>query len=163
MTRYNNTSGSCKSIRVVLTPLEVDEISEWCNSFVVVPKANCKVRLCLDPAQLNQALIRPVHREPTLNDILPKLNSIQYLSLIDTSSRYHNLWLDEKSSYLMMFTCQFGRYRYKRLPFGAAPAGDLFHQKIDEIFNNMPNVFGIADDILVAGYNTDGKDHDDTV
>ena len=27
----------------------------------------------------------------------------------------------------------------------------------------MPNVFGIADDILVAGYNTDGKDHDDTV
>ena len=27
----------------------------------------------------------------------------------------------------------------------------------------MPNVFGIADDILVAGYDTDGKDHDDTV
>ena len=27
----------------------------------------------------------------------------------------------------------------------------------------MPNVFGIADDILVAGYKADGKDHDKTV
>ena len=36
-------------------------------------------------------------------------------------------------------------------------------KKNDEFFNDMPNVFGIADDILVAGYDTDGKDHDDMV
>ena len=65
---------------------------------MVVPKANHKVRLYLYPAQLNQALIRPVHRGPTLNDILPKLNKVQYLSLMDASSGYHNLWLDEKPS-----------------------------------------------------------------
>ena len=39
----------------------------------------------------------------------------------------------------------------------------MFQQKIDEICNDMPNVFGTADDILVAGYDTDGKDHDDMV
>ena len=33
--------------------------------------------------------------------------------------------------------------------------------KIDEIFNDMPNVFGIADDILVIGYDKDGTDHDE--
>ena len=27
----------------------------------------------------------------------------------------------------------------------------------------MPNVFGIADDILVVGYDSDGKNHDDTL
>ena len=53
----------------IITPLGVDERSEWCNNFVLVPKANGKVRLCLDPAQLNQALIRPVHRGVTLIDI----------------------------------------------------------------------------------------------
>ena len=37
------------------TPLGVDEMAEWCNSFALVPKANGKVRLCVDPAQLNQA------------------------------------------------------------------------------------------------------------
>ena len=37
---------------------------EWCNSFVLVPQANGKVRLCLDPARLSQVLIRPVQRSP---------------------------------------------------------------------------------------------------
>ena len=40
-------------------------------------------------------------------------------------------------------------------------AGDMFQCKIDEIFKNLPNVFGIADDILVVGYDTDGKDNDE--
>ena len=47
---------------------------QWGNSFVLVLKPNDKVRLCLNPEMLNQALIRPVYREPTLNDIFPKLN-----------------------------------------------------------------------------------------
>ena len=45
----------------LITLLGVDETAEWCNSFVLVPKANGKVRLCLDPPQLNQALIRVQH------------------------------------------------------------------------------------------------------
>ena len=61
----------------IITPLGMNKTSEWCNSFMLVPKANGKVRLCLDPARLNQALIRPVHQGPPLNDILPKLNNIQ--------------------------------------------------------------------------------------
>ena len=36
-------------------------------------------------------------------------------------------------------------------------------KEIDEIFKDMPNVFGIADDVLVAGYEDDGRDHDKTV
>ena len=35
--------------------------------------------------------------------------------------------------------------------------------KIDEIFNDMPKVFGIADDILVIGYKKDGADHEEAV
>ena len=95
----------------IIALLGVNETLEWCNSFVLVPKANGKVRLSLDPAQLNQALIRLVHRGPTLNDILPKLNNIRYISLINASSGYHNFRLDKKSSYLTTFACQFGTYR----------------------------------------------------
>ena len=81
----------------IITPLGVDETAEWCNSFVLVPKANSKVRLCLDLARLNQALIRPIHRGLTLNDILPRLNNVKYRSIIDLSLEYHNLQLDTKS------------------------------------------------------------------
>ena len=83
---------------------------EQCNSFVLVPKANGKVRLCLDPARLNQALIRPIYRGPTFNNILPRLNNVKYMSIINASLGYHNLQLDTKSSYLTTFACPFCRH-----------------------------------------------------
>ena len=64
-----------------------------------------------DAQGFNQVLIKPVHMGPTLKNILPILDNLQYLPLIDASSGYHTLWLDEKSSYLMMLVCQFGRYK----------------------------------------------------
>ena len=136
----------------------MDETAGWCNSFVLVLKSNVQVRLCLDPARLNQALIKPVHRGPTL-----KLDNAQCLSIIDASYGYHNLKLDKKPSYFTTVVCQFGRYRCKRLPFGVAPAGDMFQRKTGEIFKYLSNVFGIADGILVVGYDVDGKNHDDTI
>ena len=136
----------------IITPLGVDDSAGWCNSFVLVPKASGKVGLCLDPARLNQVLIRPIHRGPTLNNILPRLNNVKYMSIIDASSGCHNLQLDKKSSYLTTFACPFSRYWYKHLPFTAVLAGDMFQHKTDEIFSDMPNVFGIVDDILVIGY-----------
>ena len=61
-----------------------------------------KVRLCLDPVRLNEALKQPVHRVPTLSYIFPKLSNAKYLSFIDACSRYHSLRFDEQSSYLTM-------------------------------------------------------------
>ena len=121
----------------IIALLGVDETLECWNSFVLVPKANGKVRLCLDPAQLNQALIRLIHWGPTLNDILLKLNNEQYMSIIDVSSGYHNLKLDMQSSYLTTFSCLFGRYQYKCLLFEAVPVGNMFQRKIDKIFNDI--------------------------
>ena len=60
-------------------------------------KAYGKVHLCLDLARFNKALIRPVHIGSALNDILLTLAGIKYTILIDASSGYHNLKLDEKS------------------------------------------------------------------
>ena len=79
------------------------------------------------------------------------------MSIINASSGYHNLNLDKQLSYLTTFSCPFGRYRYKHLPFGAVPVGNMFQHKIDKIFNDMPNEFGIADDILVIGYDKMGQ------
>ena len=73
------------------------------------------------------------------------------------------LKLDDRSSYLTTFVCQFDRKRYKRLLFGETPAGDMLKHKIYEIFRDLPNVFGTVDGILVAGYDIDGKDHDKTL
>ena len=62
-----------------------------------------------------------------------------------------------------MFACQFGRYRYQKIIVWTTTAGDMFQRKIDEIFKDLPNLFGTVDDILVVGYEIDDKDHDETL
>ena len=39
-----------------------------------------------------------------------------------------------------------------RVPFGVLPIEDMFQRKIDKILNNLHNVCGTADGILVVGY-----------
>ena len=82
--------------------------------------------------------------------------------LIDASSRYHNLKLDEKSSYLT-FSFQFGMYEHIRLPFEAALAGNMFQKKKDKLFDDIPNVFDIADDILITGCDAASSNHDENL
>ena len=76
------------------------------------------------------------------------LIQMQYLTLIDASSGHHNLKVGKKS-YLTTFIYQFGRYRYATSRFSLAPAGDMFQQKVDEIFKDLLNIFGIAYGILI--------------
>ena len=48
---------------------------------------------------------------------------------------------------------------YMRMGFDIMLAGDMFLWKIDVVFKDLPKVFGIADDILIVGYDADGKEH----
>ena len=36
----------------------------------------------------------------------------------------------------------------------------MFQKKINELFNDIPHVCGIADGILIAGFDVDGREHD---
>ena len=81
---------------LILALLEVDERAKWCNSFVTISKPISTVYLCLDPIKFNQALKWLVHRGPTINVILIKLTNIHYMTIIDASSGYHSLKLNEK-------------------------------------------------------------------
>ena len=136
----------------------MDETSEWCNSFVLVPKGEWQSK-----TMFIKQLIRPVHRGATLNDILPRLSCVKYHTLTYANSGCHNLKLDGKSSYLTNFSCPFGRYQYIQLPFGESPVGDIFQKKIDELFSGMSNVFHIADGIMIAGFDESCKEHDETL
>ena len=59
--------------------------------------------------------------------------------------------LDEASSYLTTFSPPFGPYRYLRLPFGISASLDLFQLKCNEIFEGLPGVTAIVDDIVIYG------------
>ena len=56
------------------------------EQFFIAPKPNNTVCLCLDPVLCNQAFTIPVHGEPIINDILPKLTNVCYMTLIGTNT-----------------------------------------------------------------------------
>ena len=83
-----------------------------------------------------------------------------YISLVYAGYGYHNLRLNEQSSYLTTFSSHVGRCRFKQLPFGATPSVDIYQRKTEEIFKELLNKFGIADTV---GYDSNGRDHDKTL
>ena len=119
----------------VIIHLDINETSKWCKSFMLVPKANDRVRLCLDLAWLNEVLKRPIHRDLTLDGILPRLADVKYITLINMTEGYHNLKPDEQSSYLITFSCPFGRYMW--IPFGVVPVGDMFQRWTEQGAKDM--------------------------
>ena len=142
----------------ILRKLKIDEKSEWLNSFVCVRKPNGSICLCLDPTHLNKYIVRPHHNSKTLDDIFPKLAGAKKFSMVDSTKSFFNLNLTRKVSLLTTFGTMYGHYCYLRVPMGASLSSDVYQFKIDEIFEDISQCVGIADDIVIFGY--DVHDHD---
>ena len=144
----------------VLVP--VTEPAESVSQIAVVHKRNGKLRICIDPQPLNAALKREHYRLPVLDDVLPELNDAKVFSKLDVREAYWHVRLDEPSSKLTTIITPFGRYMWKRLPFGLKVSSEIFQRKIDEALGNLKGVFNIVDDIIVVGCgSTDAKAVDD--
>ncbi|CAB3997499.1 Hypothetical predicted protein [Paramuricea clavata] len=92
----------------IITKVREGEPTAWVNSLVYRRKPNGRLRICLDPKDLNAAIQRDHHVTPTLEEILPKLNGATHFSILDARSGYWNVTLDEESSYLTTFNSPFG-------------------------------------------------------
>ena len=130
---------------------KVEKPTPWVSSLVLVKKSNGKLRLCLDPKPLNEALQRSQFRMPTLEDILPELSHAKVFSVADVKNGYWHIALDEDSQDLTTFGTPFGRYKFKRMPFGIKVAPEVFQQKLHEALTGLPGIYAVADDILIAG------------
>lgn len=100
----------------VLAP--VDEPTDWVNQMAIATKRDGSLRICIDPRSLNLALKREHYQLPVLDDILPDLAKAKVFSKVDLSHGYWHCTLEEESSLLTTFSTPFGRYRWRRLPFG---------------------------------------------
>ena len=141
----------------IIRKLDVNEHSDWCSSLVYVTKTDGSLRCCLDPKKLNQNLKRAPHKIPTLEEINPIFSGATVFSKLDAKAGYWSVHLHEDSQLLTTFRTPFGRYCWKRLPFGLNVSQDIFQARMDMIVEGLEGVANIADDVGIAG--TDDKDH----
>ncbi|KAK3756012.1 hypothetical protein QZH41_003623 [Actinostola sp. cb2023] len=129
---------------------KVSEPTEWISSMVVVTTPK-KIRICLDPLDLNKAIQRPKYQMPTLEEVLPRITNAKVFSTLDAKDGFYQIKLDEQSSRKTTFWTPFGRYRYLRMPFGLNLAPEEFERKLHEHLYDLPGIIVLRDDILVVG------------
>ena len=132
----------------------VDEPTDWCSPIVVVPKANGNIRLYVGLTKLNQALRREVYEMPTVKETLGSLTEGSVFSKLDAYSGFHQIVLNPESTKLTTFNIPFGRFMFKRLPFGRSSAPEYFQKRMDKELSGIEGVKCRMDDILIMG-----KDH----
>ena len=141
---------------------EVKEHTDWVDSHVIVEKdtgnhhspnhtVKKKLRICLDPRDLNEALERKPYHTRSVDEITAKLQGMTVFTIVDFKKGYWMVVLHPDSRKLTCMALPFGRFQSTHLPMGTVVAQDIFQSKLDAIFLGMEGVTGIADDMIIAG------------
>ena len=117
-----------------------------------------KLRICLDPRDLNEALEREPYHKCSVDEITAKLQGMTVFTIVDFKKGYWMLVLHPDSRKLACMVLPFGRFQWTQLPMGTVVAQDIFQSKLDSIFIGMEGVTGIADGMVIAG--RDEMEHD---
>ena len=110
-----------------------------------------KLRICLDPRDLNEALEREPYYTRSVEEIMAKFHGMTRFTIADFNKGYWMVELDPESRKYTMMALDIGRFQWIRLPMGSIVAQDIFQRKLDGIFLDVPGVTGIADDMVIYG------------
>jgi len=77
----------------------VEQPTEWCAGLVVVPKANGKVRICVDLRRLNESVCRERHPLPVVKQTLAQLAGATVFSTLDANSGFWQIPLSHELLY----------------------------------------------------------------
>lgn len=122
--------------------------TDWVNSMVTVVKPN-KLRICIDPQDLNNAIKREHYPLRTVEEKTAEMPNAKVFSILDANHGFWQVQLDEESSKLCTFNTSYGRYRFLRLPFGVSSAPEVFQKCIAQRLEGLEGVVNIVDNILV--------------
>ena len=143
-----------EDVKAKLDVLETQGVIEKVDSptpWIITSNQSGTVRLCLDPQNLNQALRRNHFQMPDIDDVLPQLAEAKVFSLCDAKDGFLQVKLSEKSSHLTTFWTPYGRYKWKRMPFGISTAPEEFQRRLSTSLEGLKGVSVVADDILIYG------------
>ncbi|KAK2713508.1 hypothetical protein QYM36_009396 [Artemia franciscana] len=88
---------------------------------------------------------------PTFDEAIQKHEGAKFFTKLDARHGYWSLVLDEESSELTTFATPFGRFKFRRMPFGLISAQDEFQRRMEEAFEGVPGFSVIVDDIIISG------------
>nr|GEW52836.1 reverse transcriptase domain-containing protein [Tanacetum cinerariifolium] len=93
-------------------------------------------RVCIDYHKLNEATLKDHFPLPFMDQMLERLAGNQYYCFLDVFSGYFQIPIDPKDQEKTTFTCPYGTFAYRRMPFGLCNAPSTFQRCMMAIFHD---------------------------
>ncbi|GJY48622.1 reverse transcriptase domain-containing protein [Tanacetum coccineum] len=94
-------------------------------------------RECIDYRKLNEATRKDHFPLPFMDQMLERLAGNDYYCFLDGFSGYFQIPIDPKDQEKTTFTCPYGTFAYRRMPFGLCNAPGTFQRCMMAIFHDM--------------------------
>nr|GEY98896.1 reverse transcriptase domain-containing protein [Tanacetum cinerariifolium] len=94
-------------------------------------------RVCIDYRKLNDATRKDHFLLPFMDQMLERLAGNEFYCFLDGFSRYFQIPIDPQDQGKTTFTCLYGTFTYRRMPFGLCNALGTFQRCMMSIFHDM--------------------------
>ena len=93
--------------------------------------------VCMDYCKLNKATRKDHFPLPFIDQMLDRLVGYSYYCFLDGYSRYNQIAIAPKDQEKTTFTCPYGTFAFRRMPFGLCNAPATFQRCMMAIFSDM--------------------------
>ncbi|GKD28613.1 reverse transcriptase domain-containing protein [Tanacetum coccineum] len=94
-------------------------------------------RVCIDYRKLNEATRKDHFPLPFMDQMLERLAGNEFYCFLDGFSSYFQIPIDPQDQEKTTFTCPYGTFAYRRMPFGLCNAPGTFQRCMMAIFHDM--------------------------
>nr|GEX28478.1 reverse transcriptase domain-containing protein [Tanacetum cinerariifolium] len=110
-------------------------------------------RVCIDYRKLNEATHKDHFPLPFMDQMLERLVGNEYYCFLDGFFGYFQIPIDPRDQEKTTFTCPYGTFAYRRMPFSLCNAPSTFQRCMLAIFHDMveKTMEVFMDDFLVFG------------
>ena len=123
----------------------------WVSSLTYPHKPDGSLHICLNPRDLNKAIVWEHYKAPTLYEISHQLSGATCFSKLDAKDGFWSIHLGEDTLYLTTFNTHCGRHRFLHMPFGLKMSQDIFQMWMDQATDHLPSIIAIHDNICIFG------------